>query len=153
MNAKKASAKKTDQALNTWIKLARAFSTINRKSIDALRVHKITQPQFLVIEALGHLGPLKVGELCEKMLVSGGNMTLVLDNLEKSNLIERVNNKDDRRSLIVKLTKDGKKVFDKVFPKQAEYITEMMSVLNNDEQKKLGEICKKLGVTIQESEK
>jgi len=153
MNAKKVSAKKTDQALNTWIKLARAFSTINRKSIDALRLHKITQPQFLVIEALGHLGPLKVGELCEKMLVSGGNMTLVLDNLEKSNYIERVNNKDDRRSLIVKLTKDGKKVFDKVFPKQAEYITEMMSVLSNEEQKNLGEICKKLGLTIQEKEK
>ncbi|MFA8342911.1 MAG: MarR family winged helix-turn-helix transcriptional regulator [Rhodothermaceae bacterium] len=153
MNAKKVSAKKTEQSLNTWIKLARAFSTINRKSIDALRVHKITQPQFLVIEALGHLGPLKVGELCEKMLVSGGNMTLVLDNLEKSNYIERVNNKDDRRSLIVKLTKDGKKVFDKVFPKQAEYITEMMSVLTNDELKNLGDICKKLGLTIQESEK
>ena len=150
MNAKKISAKKTEQSLNTWIKLARAFSTINRKSIDALRPHKITQPQFLVIEALGHLGPLKVGELCEKMLVSGGNMTLVLDNLEKSKLIERVNNKDDRRSLIVKLTKDGKKVFDKVFPKQAEYITEMMSVLTAEEIKKLGEISKKLGLAIQE---
>ncbi len=150
MSAKKTSMKKVDQALNAWIKLARAFSTINRKSIDHLRPYKITQPQFLVIEALGHLGPLKVGELCDKMLVSGGNMTLVLDNLEKLKYIERTNNKEDRRSLIVQLTKDGKKVFDKLFPDQAEYLTAMMSVLNADELKHLGGLSKKLGLAVKE---
>jgi MarR family 2-MHQ and catechol resistance regulon transcriptional repressor len=150
MEAKKPNKKKTDLALNTWIKLARAFSTVNGKAVEHLRQNNITQPQFLVIEALGHLGPLKVGQICEKMLVSGGNMTLVLDNLEKQNLTERTHNKEDRRSLIIQLTKEGKKTFDKVFPAHAEYITELMSPLTSDEQKKLGELLKKLGLGFED---
>lgn len=149
MNTKKQTPKKpADVTLNTWIKLARAFSTVNRKSVDHLRTFNITQPQFLVIEALGHLGPLKVGELCDKMLVSGGNMTLVLDNLEKSNLIERLHNKEDRRSLIVQLTPDGKKQFQKIFPKHSDYLHTLLGALNADEQKKLGELLKKLGLSV-----
>ena len=82
-----------DLALSTWVKLARASSTFQKKSMENIRSFKLTQPQFAVIEALGHLGPMKIGKLCDKMLVSGGNMTLVLDNLEKNSLIERIHSK------------------------------------------------------------
>lgn len=151
MNAKKQPApKKADLSLNTWVKLARAFSTLNRKSVDNLRTFNVTQPQFLVMEALGHLGPLKVGELCDKMLVSGGNMTLVLDNLEKLGYIERVHNKEDRRSLIIQLTPEGKKTFSKVFPKHADYIGKMLGHLTNDEQKELGRMLKKVGIAVRD---
>ncbi|MCX7797623.1 MAG: MarR family transcriptional regulator [Melioribacter sp.] len=146
---KKLYGKKIDLALNTWIKLARAFSTFNKKTAENIRNFGLTQPQFAVIEALGHLGPLKVGELCKKMLVTGGNMTLVLDNVEKLGYIERIHSKDDRRAIIVQLTKSGKELFDKIFYSHAEYIAELMSVLTPEEQKTLGELLKKLGTSLQ----
>ncbi|MFH0879598.1 MAG: flagellar hook capping FlgD N-terminal domain-containing protein, partial [Lentisphaerota bacterium] len=53
--------------------------------------------QFSALECLGHLGPMMIGELTRKQLVSGGNMTVVVDNLEKEGLVKRVVNAKDRR--------------------------------------------------------
>jgi len=148
MKTTKKYGKKTDLALTTWVKLARAFSSFNKKSIEGIRRFGLTQPQFAVIEVIGHLGPLKVGEICNKMLVSGGNMTLVLDNIEKLGLIERVHSLEDRRAILIQLTQKGKNLFDDVFNRHAEHVTKLMSVLTVEEQKTLGELLKKLGLTV-----
>ncbi len=145
---KKIYGKKIDLALNTWMKLARAFSTFNRMTTENIKNYGLTQPQFAVIEILGHLGPLRVGEICKKMLVTGGNMTLVLDNVEKMGLIERIHSKEDRRAIVVQLTKEGKDLFDKIFYSHAEYVTQLMSVLTQEEQKTLGDLLKKLGIAL-----
>jgi MarR family 2-MHQ and catechol resistance regulon transcriptional repressor len=139
---------KTNLALDTWVKLARSSSIFNKKSLENIRSFGLTQPQFGVIEALGHLGPMKIGVLCNKMLVSGGNMTLVLDNLEKLDLIERVHNQEDRRAILIQLTKNGTSLFEKVFKDHAEFVTSLMSVLTEKEQKELGKLLKKLGLAL-----
>lgn len=151
MNDKISYGRKTDLALDTWVKLARAFSTVEKKSIENIRSFGLTQPQFSVLDVLGHLGPMKVGQICDKMLVSGGNMTLVLDNLEKSELIERVHSKDDRRAIIVQLTKKGRELFESIFSKHAEFIADIYNVLNANEQKELGSLLKRLGTLIKEN--
>lgn len=135
-------------ALGTWIKLARAYSTVEKKSDESIRSFGLTTAQFGVIEALGHLGDMSVGMLCEKMLASGGNMTLVLDNLEKQNLVARIPNPNDRRAWNITLTEKGKNVFNEIFIKHAEHIEITMKVLSQTEQKQLGELLKKLGLGI-----
>ena len=148
MKTTKKYGKKTDLALTTWVKLARAFSSFNKRSIENIRKFGLTQPQFAVIEIIGHLGPLKVGEICNKMLVSGGNMTLVLDNIAKLGYIERVHSLEDRRAILIQLTQKGKDLFDNVFNSHAEHVTKLMSVLTIEEQKTLGELLKKLGLKV-----
>lgn len=148
MKTSKKYGKKTDLALTTWVKLARAFSSFNKRSIESIRKFGLTQPQFAVIEIIGHLGPLKVGEICNKMLVSGGNMTLVLDNIAKLGYIERVHSLEDRRAILIQLTQKGKNLFDEVFNSHAEHVTKLMSVLTVEEQKTLGELLKKLGLMV-----
>lgn len=148
MKTNKKYGKKADLALSTWVKLARAFASFNKKSVENIRHFGLTQPQFAVIEILGHLGPLKVGEICTKMFVSGGNMTLVLDNIEKLGYIERVHSKEDRRAINVQLTKQGQELFDSIFTGHAEHITKLMSVLTIDEQKTLGDLLRKLGSSV-----
>lgn len=150
MGAEKKYGKKIELALNTWIKLARAYSVFQHCADEDIRAHGLTTPQFGVIEALGHLGSLRVGVLCDKMLISGGNMTLVLDNLEKRGLIQRAFSRDDRRAILVELTETGNRVFNESFPKHAEKIGELFSVLNQDEQKQLGSLLKKLGLALSE---
>lgn len=145
MKTTKKYGKKIDLALSTWVKLYRAFSSINKKSNESIKAFGLTQPQFAVIEALGHLGKLKVGELCEKLMVTGGSMTLVLDNVTKLGYIERVFNQEDRRTIYVQLTPKGKILFDKIFKTHADNITKFMNVLTFEEQVQLGELLKKLG--------
>ncbi len=148
MKTTKKYGKKTDLALSTWVKLARAFSSVNKRSIENIRKFGLTQPQFAVIELLGHLGPLKVGEICNKMLVTGGNMTLVLDNIEKLGLLERIHSKEDRRTINVQLTDKGRDLFNNIFIEHAEHITKILSVLSSEEQRILGDLLKKLGLAV-----
>lgn len=148
MKTTKKYGKKTDLALTTWVKLARAFSSVNKRSVENIRRFGLTQPQFAVIELLGHLGPLKVGEICNKMLVTGGNMTLVLDNIEKLGLLERIHSKDDRRTINVQLTDKGRDLFNNIFIEHAEHITKILSVLSSEEQRNLGDLLKKLGLAV-----
>ena len=137
--------KRIDTALSMWVKLARAFTTFNRLTAEDIRRYGLTQPQFGTLETLGHLGPMTIGELCRKQLVSGGNMTVVIDNLEKEGLVERAPSKQDRRATLVQLTKRGKRIFDDIFRQHADYVAREASVLTWKEQEDLGHLLKKLG--------
>ncbi len=139
---------KKNLSLTTWVKLTRAFHTCEKMATSHVKDFGLSYAQFSVIEALGHLGPLKIGVLCSKMLVTGGNMTLVLDSLEKVNYIERVHSKEDRRAINVQLTKKGEELFANIFPKHAEHIDEMLNGLSGEEQKELGKLLKKLGASL-----
>ncbi|MBF8247548.1 MAG: transcriptional regulator, MarR family [Bacteroidetes bacterium] len=138
---------KADAALTMWVKLARAFSTFNKLTADHIRSFGLTQPQFGALETLGHLGPMIIGDLCKKQLVSGGNMTVVVDNLEELGLAKRTTSRHDRRAYIVGLTPKGKKLFQKIFAQHAEFVAKIAAVLTEGEQEHLGTLLKKLGTS------
>jgi MarR family 2-MHQ and catechol resistance regulon transcriptional repressor len=132
-------------ALDTYIKLSRACSSFETRILSHGSLCELTISQFGVLEALFHLGPLCQGELSKKLLTSTGNMTLVLDNLEKRSLVQRKRSAEDRRMVSIELTDAGQELIRRVFPKQAQVIREEMSVLTSEEQKELGRLCRKLG--------
>ncbi len=142
--------KKAGLALSLWVKLARASATFGKLTTENIRTFSLTEPQFAVLECLGHLGPLKLSDLSKKMLVSSGNMTCVVDNLEKEKLVGRIPSKDDRRAKLVQLTPKGKKIFDEIFIKHAEFITKIVAVLTPKEQETLAQLLKKLGIALNE---
>lgn len=136
-------------SLNAFIKLMRATETINYSLNKQLSEHNLTASQFGVLEALLHLGPLNQKTLGQKLLKSGGNMTLVIDNLQKEGLVERRQNPEDRRATMVSLTDKGEELINTVFPKHMANIVSQFSVLSNSEKKTLGSLCKKLGTANQ----
>jgi MarR family 2-MHQ and catechol resistance regulon transcriptional repressor len=140
--------KKIDAALGMWVKLARAHSTLAKLTDENIRSFGLTTPQFGVLECLGHLGPMTLGELCKKQLVSGGNMTVVVDNLAKDGLVERIPSKDDRRAIVVRLTAKGKNRFDAIFIKHAKCVGALAGVLTAKEQEELAFLLKKLGTSL-----
>jgi len=140
--------KKADTALSMWVKLVRASATMGKLSRENIESFGLTEPQFGVLETLGHVGPLTLGELGRKRLVSGGNITCVVDNLEKEGLVERIHSTEDRRTIEVRLTKKGNELFERIFVQHAEHITKLASVLNETEQKQLADLCKKLGLGL-----
>ena len=122
----------------------------NQKSKNQVEEFGLTQPQFSVLECLGHLGPLRLGDLSKKMLVTGGSMTVVVDNLTKIGLVERLYGTKDCRTIYVQLTSNGIKLFQKIFTLHADYVTELASVLTEEEQLNLSYLLKKLGTSIQQ---
>jgi MarR family 2-MHQ and catechol resistance regulon transcriptional repressor len=139
---------KAELALNMWVKLARAYGTFARHSAKDIERYHLTPPQFSVIETLGHLGPLTMGELGKKMLVTGGCMTVIVDNLEQSGLVERVRDESDRRIIHVRLTPAGTARFREIFAQHAQRIAELASVLTTTEQQRLALLLKKLGLAL-----
>jgi MarR family 2-MHQ and catechol resistance regulon transcriptional repressor len=142
--------KKADLALSMWVKLARASSTFGKLTNGDILRYGLTPPQFSVIETLGHLGPMRMGGFCSKLLTSGGNITVVIDNLQKDSLVERVPSPEDRRAITIRLTSKGEKLFKEIFVQHAQFVTKIASVLNEEEQVQLSGLLKKLGVALQE---
>jgi MarR family 2-MHQ and catechol resistance regulon transcriptional repressor len=79
------------------------------------------------------------------MLYNGGNMTIVLDQLEGKDIVRRINSKEDRRAILIELTEKGGKLFKEICPENAKHIRKLMSVLSDDELSNLGTLLKKLG--------
>ncbi len=132
-------------ALNAFIKLQRASESVSSR-VHAVLPAGLTITQFGVLEALLHIGPLCQGELAEKLLRSGGNLTLVVDNLEKAGYVARERDPADRRFVVVKLTDKGSKFIGEIFPRVVANVTREMNVLSSTELFDLCRLCKKIGV-------
>lgn len=132
-------------ALNAFIKLQRSAESVSTR-IHAVLPDGLTITQFGVLEALHHLGPLCQSELAEKLLKSGGNLTLVVDNLEKAGFVLRERDASDRRFVVVRLTEKGSVFIDALFPKVVANVTREMRALSSTELADLGRLCKKIGL-------
>lgn len=139
-------SEKEQKVLNAFIKLMRATDSINNRLNKHHSEADLTVTQFGALEALHHLGPLNQKALGKKLLKSGGNITLVIDNLEKSGWVERQEDPSDRRSMLIHLTPKGEEFISSYFPKHLERIKEEFGILSDDELEHLSTICKKLGL-------
>jgi MarR family 2-MHQ and catechol resistance regulon transcriptional repressor len=138
-----------ETALRLWVTLARCNATYGKAIAARVQDYGLTTPQFGTLEALYHLGPLSLGELAEKLLVTGGNVTYVMDRLEDQGLVYRFRRPDDRRVIQAKLTPEGRDLVADVFPGHASYIEHLSRHLTTDEQKLLSGLLKRLGIAIQ----
>ena len=136
------------RALDAFVKLVRATRGIHEKLEHALADHALTENQLGVLEMLLHLGPLCQRALAEKLLTSGGNVTLLVDGLERRGLVKRERNVDDRRFITVHLTPEGRALIERIFPLHTANVVDALSPLTAAEQTELGRLCKKLGVPV-----
>src|ERR687887_913124 len=114
-----------DPALRSWIVLARAYHTIVRAVSRDVARHGLTLGQFAVLEALYHRGPLPLGKIGELLLVTAGNITYVVDQLERRGLVKRERQRADRRVIYASLTSRGMELLDEIFPQHAQFVMEL----------------------------
>ena len=138
--------KEESRALKTYVKLMRAAESVTARTHRHLSSTGLTISQFAVLEALYQLGPLSQREIGQKILRSSGNITMVIDNLEKTGRVRRERNEADRRFFIIHLTAKGYNFINKIFPPHAAVIAKELGVLTAAEQDALGSLCKKLGL-------
>ena len=146
MGTKYKGTKKEVNALNSLIKITRAADSLRTRVLSAIGTTRITESQYYVLDTLYHSGPLTQKNIGEKVFRSGGNITLVIDNLEKLGYVKRVRGKEDRRYFTIHLTKAGTRMMDKIFPKFLKAATEEMNTLSEEEHNELQRLSKKVGL-------
>lgn len=129
--------------LSTLITFTRAEHTIHKKELQTIKESGLTTAQFGVLEVLYNKGDLKIFEIMEKILTTSGNITVVIKNLEKDGLVKKNSDPEDKRSTIISITDKGKKIIEDILPKHIENISDIFSVLTEEEQISLKNILKK----------
>jgi MarR family transcriptional regulator, 2-MHQ and catechol-resistance regulon repressor len=133
------------RTLNAFINLVRAADSVGARLASKLEASGLTTAQFGVLEAIYHLGPLCQKTVARKLLRSGGNVTVVVDNLEKHGLVRRRRQANDRRMVEIHLTPKGRALIEQVFPRHLQEVVKEFSVLSAEEQEELRRLCRKLG--------
>lgn len=146
MGTKYKGTKKEVQALDTYIKLVRATEAVTARTSQNFLAAGLTISQFGVLEALLHGGPLCQRDIARKILKSTGNITMVIDNLEKRGLVQRERDSEDRRFITIHLTPEGSKLIEGIFPQQVAGIVAELEVLSAAEQQELARLCRKVGL-------
>ncbi|HXE56458.1 MAG TPA: MarR family transcriptional regulator [Gemmatimonadales bacterium] len=134
-----------ERALRTWIALTRCHAALSRADAQLIRRHGLTPPQFAVLEALYLHGSLPLSQLGERLLVTSGNITYVVDNLVALGYVARDRCATDRRIVYARLTPRGAALLEAAFPAHAEGIERLFEVLTAREQDELRRLLKKLG--------
>ena len=133
------------KSLNAFINLLRATNSLEARLSKNLDKFNLTTSQFGVLEALYHLGTMSQKEIGKKILKSGGNITKVVDNLEKKSLLIREKNLQDRRFYNIKLTQNGESLIEKLFPDHVKAIFKEFEILTDSELVELRKIARYLG--------
>lgn len=132
-------------ALKLLVVLARAHAAVEAHLHANVAVHGLTLTEFGILEVLYHKGPLLLGEVQKRILVSSGGVTYLVDRLEEKGLVERRACTEDRRARYAALTAEGQALIARIFPEHAELIQELMSPLELEEQREAVNLLRRLG--------
>jgi MarR family 2-MHQ and catechol resistance regulon transcriptional repressor len=137
-------SQKAETALQLWDRLAKAHDKFRKVQAKQMFGEKLTAPQFCVLEVIYKLGPVPLKKISEETMVTGANITCVVDNLEEMGFVKRVHSKEDRRVITAELTNSGKSKLEKILPAYYENIASLVTKISDNEQKQLNNILGKL---------
>jgi MarR family 2-MHQ and catechol resistance regulon transcriptional repressor len=152
-----------DLSVSAYVKLIRAGEALHSTVSKGLALDGLTASQFSTLKVLRLRGPLAQRDIANYLLKTGGNVTVVVDNLEKQGLVVRIRDTDDRRFVFVRLTSDGEKLFDRIYPAHLDRIRSVMAALDHQVMLHLvslletlhpaveDPVCRAIGVQTEES--
>jgi MarR family transcriptional regulator, 2-MHQ and catechol-resistance regulon repressor len=135
----------TDRALKLWVVLSRAHAAVAEHSQADIARHGLTPMEFGILEALHHKGPMLLGEVQKKILVTSGGVTYLVDRLAAKGLVERRRCEHDRRAYYAALTPAGEELIREIFPAHAQAIRRAMEGLTEQEKDEAIGLLRTLG--------
>jgi DNA-binding MarR family transcriptional regulator len=136
----------THESLRLWLRLLTCTHLIENNVRKALAAQfKTTLPRFDLMAQLERAPQgLQMGELSRRMLVTGGNITGIADQLERAGLIVRTEDPGDRRVYLIKLTKEGRRQFAQMAIEHESWIVRLLAGIPKREQRTLNESLSRL---------
>jgi DNA-binding MarR family transcriptional regulator len=132
--------------LRLWLRMLACTNLIEGEVRSRLRTEfDITLPRFDLMAQLERMPQgLRMGELSKRMMVTGGNVTGITDQLVAEGLVVREDNPKDRRAYIVKLTTEGRKVFRKMAESHEKWIVQLFGGMAEADRQQLYGLLAKL---------
>ena len=131
-------------SLEIWKKFTTGYNIIGKQHMRKMAQHKLTTPQFNVLEVLFNSKLMPLKKISNELNVTGANITCVIDNLEKQELVVRVPSKEDRRIINAELTPKGQEAFQSIFPEYLDLLEETTTNLAENEKKEFIRLLDKL---------
>jgi DNA-binding MarR family transcriptional regulator len=133
-------------ALRIWLRLLTCTQLIERRVRSGLREEfATTLPRFdLMAQLERHREGLKMNELSRMLMVTGGNITAIVDQLEKEGQVERLDDSADRRAFRIRLTRSGEKSFTEMAAAHEQWVVELLGGLSGKERDELLKLLAKL---------
>jgi DNA-binding MarR family transcriptional regulator len=130
------------QSLKLWLRMLSCTVRIENEVRSRLRTtFGITLPRFdLMAQLERHPDGLRMGELSKRMMVTGGNITGITDQLEQEQLVQRVPDPKDRRAYAVKLTDAGRRAFAQMATVHEGWIEELLKDMSSEDKGQLIEL-------------
>lgn len=135
----------TAAALRLWVIMARAHTAVAAHAAADVSRHGLTLAEFGIIEALYHRGPMLLGEVQKRILVSSGGITFLVDRLAAKGLVERRSCETDRRARYAALTPKGTALVAEIFPTHAETVKRAMAGISPEEQRQIADLLRDMG--------
>ena len=140
-------SEETDGApeLRLWLVLMKAYRALERKALASISKTGVCFSDFQILELLLHKGPMPVNSIGIKVGLTSGSMTTAIDRLATRGLVERMNHPEDRRTRVVHLTEEGRKLIRTAFAHHRVDMDGILSVLTETEKDTAIRLLKKLG--------
>ncbi len=127
-----------------WMTMMRVHQQIQQRVIDLMALHGLTLAQFDVLLRLHYEEGITQQQLADRMLVTKGNMTGLIDRMERQGWVERRADEQDRRSHLLYLTESGRSKIIEILPQHKNQIWDLMNLLSPGQQKNLLELLQQL---------
>lgn len=139
-------SQRSKESLRTWLRLLSCETVIEQSIRSRFREHfDVTLPQFDVLSELEHAtGKLTMSQLSKELMVSNGNITGVVDRLEKSGMVNRIRPEHDRRVQYIELTENGTTEFRRIAKLHEEWLDSWFSGVSLEEMQTLQALLLKI---------
>lgn len=144
------SLKKQDPSLKLFVVLSKTYRAMMDEVAVDMRSKGLTLTDFAVLELLYHRGEQPLQKIGEKILLTSGSITYVVNKLEKKNFLYRKASPHDGRVTYAYISDKGYMLLDEIFPEHWRKIKNTLNGLNNDEKVQATNLLKKLGIAIKQ---
>lgn len=131
--------------LHLLIALSRTTKKVHNRSASIFSAGGLTTAQFSVLDVLYHKGSQSINQITQLVLSTGGNMTVVINNMEKHGWITRCAHPGDKRTTLISITEDAKRLFEQIFPEHLKDLEICFRALSEEEKNTLISLLKKAG--------
>ncbi|TQR16162.1 MarR family winged helix-turn-helix transcriptional regulator [Psychrobacillus soli] len=117
---------------------------IKQRGRQILNAYTITPPQFVALQWLLELGDMTIGDLSNKMYLAFSTTTDLIDRMERSELVQRIRDEQDRRVVRIHLLAEGERIIEEVIDKRQQYLKEILGQFDEIQVENLSILLEKL---------
>ena len=131
--------------VHLWLVLMKAHRAIERRASASIEELGLCLSDFAILEILLHKGPLPVNTIGPRVPLTSGSATTAIDRLERRGLVRREVKAGDRRTRVVHLTAEGRRMIEAAFVRHSADIEAATAGLNERERATATRLLRKLG--------